>query len=59
MADAADGKVDTAITHLQSAIDALKGAQAKDDAEDEPRTLDEARVQVKAHFRRRRGMKES
>lgn len=64
MAESQDDKnVDDAITRMQALLDELKGAQAKDVADedgeeygegDSPKTFKEARVAVKAHFRRLR-----
>ena len=55
-----DQQVDSVVDRLQSVVDELKGAQAKDEdeeevpVEDQAKTLQEARIRVKEHFRRRR-----
>lgn len=58
--DPADASVDACITDVQSALDRLKAAQAKDDDSDEfhgknlKEAGDEAYIRVRAHNRRRR-----
>jgi len=56
MADAADSAVDRAISHLQSALDALKAAQGKDTDVDEPepKTLADANRKARGMFAKSR-----
>lgn len=65
MADPNDEAVDRAISRLEEAVKELRASQQRDDEaegdtplEEQPKTLSDAKVRVREHFRRRRSAQE-